>query len=270
MADLLQNKPSSFLNVISTSLLQLLLMLLIFNYFYTPEVTTHEGAQVILIELSNSAGDSEREVIEKRLEDLSRSRIEFISKEQAWRGLTADLKSNHSDINPLKDLISIEVHNNPDIISEVESRLSDLAYIEIYGAEVSPADCSRPHLPRSFKLIPSVLLLLLAALAYFKYLFRVMRVNNRQLIESLELFGSDTSSLYNSLKKKVYASSFKGWLLGIFLFLGIVYLIYGSFGINNGDISTMEFVITLMAPLLITWIVATFMSRSAFASNNNL
>ena len=180
MADLLQNKPSTFLNVISTSLLQLLLMLLIFNYFYTPEVTTHEGSQVVLIELSNSAGSLEREVIEERLGNFTDARIDFISKEQAWSGLTSSLKSSHSDINPLKDLISVEVNNNPDFITELESSMSDLGYIDgVYGAEVSPADCSRPHLPQSFKLIPSVLLLLLASIAYFRYLFRVISETNR-------------------------------------------------------------------------------------------
>lgn len=263
MADLLQNKPSTLLNVISTSLLQLLLMLLIFNYFYTPEVTTHEGTQVILIELSQSVQSNEIDVIKGRLQDLSISDIDIIYKEQAWKNLTASMKSDLADSNPLKDMISIEVSNDPDIITNLESSMKDLGYIDgIFGAEVAPADCSRPHLPKSFKLLPSILVLLLGSILYFRYLFNVIQRSNAPLMRSMELYGSDTSEVYKRIKKNVLRSTFRGWLLGIFLFLTIVYLIYGSFGVENGDLSTIEFVITLVAPLLITWIVATFMSRS--------
>ncbi len=264
MADLLQNKPSILLNVISTSLLQLLLMLIIFNYFYTPEVTTHEGSQVVLIELSQTVTNTEIEIVKDRLEDLSIKHIDFISKEQAWKALTSTMKSDLSEENPLKDLLSVEVSSHPDFITELESSVSDLGYVDgIFGAEVSPANCSRPHLPQSLKLVPSLLILILATILYFKYLFRVINRNNGPLIKSMQLYGSDTSEVYDRIKKSVLSTSFKGWLLGIFLFLVVVYLIYGSFGVNNGDISTIEFVITILAPLLITWIVASFMARSA-------
>ncbi len=263
MADLLQNKPSSLLNVISTSLLQLLLMLIIFNYYYTPEITTHEGSQVVLIELSQSVTSVEVEIVKDRLKDLSIDHIDFISKEQAWSGLTSAMKSDLSTDNPLKDLISVEVSNHPDFITELESALSDLGYVDgTYGAEVAPANCSRPHLPQSFKLLPSLFILILASFLYFKYLFKVVNRHNRPLIKSMQLYGSDTSEVYGQIKKSVLSMAFKGWILGIFLFLAIVYLIYGSFGVNNGDLSTIEFVITLVAPLLITWIVASFMARS--------
>ena len=260
--DSIVNKPYTPLSILSSGLLQFLMMLVIYNYFYLPEVQSHEGSQVVLLEMEDGTTAAELTSVYDEIKQLDIGSTRIIDRHQTWNTLNREMGEESSLENPLRDMISVEMENDPDLLTSLESRLSAFTFISgVYGGEVAPAGCSRSHLSSEMKLIPSLLILLILSYLFFRFFVKRSLRLNQQSFESLALYGAEKSYFDKMLRRLSLSTAIRGWLVGVLLFLVLVYLIYGEFGIDNGDISTIKFVLSLMIPLGLTSLMGIFTSR---------
>ena len=269
----LKNNPSSLTTIVSESILQYLLMMVMALCILIPRLTEKPivtGNTLVEFKQDASALDVE-EVMQILADDtdIDQSSLVHITKSEAMDIMGAEVDAKMldriSEKNPFRDVIRFSSTK-----SLVRSDITSAAVSGVYTSENAQA-LKSTFLGR-LSLRASILLAILSCILYYIYFSsfsKLLFLENKSMIQSLKLYGSDNHFIKSLFNKSTGKTTMIAWILGILLFILTIYLILGILQLGFRDISIMRLVAIVIAPFVLTLVVKYFMINKAISISNN-
>jgi len=228
----LKNKPSTVNYIVSSSILQFLLMGVLSIWLIFPNILENLGSQEVgLVELSDDVGDEEIDEVlillnqEQWIDKLS---IKHISQEEAIsimeNEIDKEMIGRVREENPFRDIITFSSvdKNNLDSNFELlrEKSKSEMDIAGIYNLAETPIQ-NKSIVSTLSKTISLPLALLIAILG-FLFLnsgVQAMVDQNYKMLRSLLLYGSEPHYIKSMFRKALLKETFIGWVVGFILFI---------------------------------------------------
>ncbi len=264
MGVFLKNKPSAINIIVSTAIVQFILMLMFGLLFLRPTVVQQStGSQAFIIEFDQLAGNDNISIVRQILAQsvvVDISSINHITKEDAIALMASDIDNSMlervKEDNPFRDIVEFVVSEDEDS-SELLDELNSAAMVAgVYSGQVSNKRSG--SLFRKIALIPALILGALVCLLLYILLGALIEsqiLNNRGIISSLLTYGSDQGFVKSQVSSVITNQVFKGWLIGVVLFIFVIYLFFSSISQSFNDISIVRFLIVIILPLLLVLIL---------------
>jgi len=264
MGVFLKNKPSAINIIVSTAIVQFILMLMFGLLFIRPTVVQQStGSQAFIIEFDQLAGNDNISIVRQILAQsvvVDISSINHITKEDAIALMASDIDNSMlervKEDNPFRDIVEFVVSED-EHSSELLDELNSAAMVAgVYSGQVSNKRSG--SLFRKIALIPALILGALVCLLLYILLGALIEsqiLNNRGIISSLLTYGSDQGFVKSQVSSVITNQVFKGWLIGVVLFIFVIYLFFSSISQSFNDISIVRFLIVIILPLLLVLIL---------------
>ncbi len=257
----LKNKPSYLNSIVSNGIIQWVLMLMLAALMMFSLLSGHQSSQNIqLVEFNSEVTSEELQSVLDRLktsELVDRSSIIHHTKEAALQLMKDEMNGGVLEklalTNPYRDIIEFSyLQDNAQTQSFGSYLAEDNAISGIYDSSTQSGTSNAMAL--SFGMLPKLLLgvlLLLISYFFFSSSIRALIEENKQIVRSLIIYGSDNSYITSLFSKFQVCSVIRGWILAFVLFIPVIYLLINLLGLRIADISVTNLILAVIFPLLL-------------------
>lgn len=262
----LKNKSSQLNILVSSSILQLLIMGLL-SYLILNALFQHQNrTEVALVELTDTHSTLTKEEVIETLKSFgnSISSMEIIDKEAALelmsKEFSEDINFGTLEGNPFKDIIQFEFDTQQadfafGTIKEKLEIINGVAGVftgpsaAVHNGILSQAKWS--------KLFFVLIFLVIIIMAYIYYASKSSEfvTNNKDVIHSLSIYGSRPTYIKSLFKTYLFNISFKAWMMSLVLFFLCFYLLLAKLGMRISEIGHSKLIIVLILPLMLTYVI---------------
>lgn len=269
MGILLKNKSSKLNALVSSSLLQLLLMGLLSYLVLNALYQYKTRAQVALVELSDthSAATSEEVLATLTRYGAAIAHVEIIDKEAAMKLMSeefsTDINFGTIEGNPFKDIVQFEYDTQSSLVDlkTIKESLESIDGVDgIYAAMSSSSQgieegpLAQSQWSKVFFWLIFIAILVMAVIYYASKSSEYIE-DNRDMIHSLTIYGSKPPYIRSLFKSYLHDISIKAWMLSLVLFFLCFYLLLTKLGLRITDIGHWKLIIVLILPLLLAYII---------------
>ena len=256
----LKSKSSHINTIVTSSLFHLMIMVVLASILFGHLLQTNSNTQTILVEMADNAPPTANDKVWAKIEELGLEQFEFIPKEESIKLLQKELGDNVllEGNNPLKDLFYLVLNPNSDDKANIKASLMSVTGVmEIYeplGSSKEEPVVFSNGLP---SIIKGFLLFLIGILSWIYFNSKATEVieSSRDVITSFSLYGAKPHYFKSSIRKFVFGTSIKSWILGVLLFFLLFHLTLSHFGHGISDISNSKILINVFVPLFLLLIV---------------
>jgi len=281
MAEAPKNKSSLLFSLISSGLLHLTLMLLLFALLRnekTGSIATVEQQSIdlLLVEFDALAQNGAIDEVKKAFLDKygnQTAELDFISKDKAYNELTLALSRNKPVINnPLKDMLILKFEEiSPYLLAEIKTFLwGSPGVAGVYHDGVKASANSEVTLGKSSPILSStvrvlaIIIILLLPYLWFRSWMKSYISSNKLKFRSLILYGAENHYFSKLMSKTLRKTTINGWLIAIALYFLMIYLFFGGSIFKINQISTTNQFVVLSAPLIISFIMSAVLARNSY------
>ena len=264
MGIFLKNKPSAINIIVSTAIVQFILMLMFGLLLIKPKLAHQTtGSQPFIIEFDQRADRDNISDVHQILTHSSavdNSSINHITKEEAIALMASDIDNSMlervKEDNPFRDIVEFVVAKDQNVDQLLDELNSEAMISGVYSSQVSTHRSGK--LFRTIALVPALILGTLVCLLLYILLGALIEsqiLNNRGIISSLLTYGSDQGFVKSQVSITLTKQVFKGWLIGVVLFILVIYLFFNSLSQSFSDISSVRLLMVIILPLLLVLIL---------------
>lgn len=265
----LKNKPSSLTSVISESILQYILMLMLAMWLILPLVLDSGNPKVktVILEFGPDVTAMQVEAVWDELADIEniiQSSLTPVYKEDAFNlmkdEMSEEMQKRLKADNPFRDMIKFDLDHNLDVETLIPD---DMLLDGVYESQAIANNGTKPGVISAKVSVPFTIVSLILFLLYQQVSIKRQVADNVPIMSSLINYGANPDYTTQTIFSESRKASFFSWIIALLLFFLTFYLILGILAVEIGDLSIERILLVILLPLIISLIIKGILMKNA-------